>query len=198
MFLLRRRHLLLPFFSSRSMSTLPTAVVFGGSGLTGSSIVNALLERKEFVRQFPPFLILMSTYSSTNPMRPQQVKVPVRPSSVDKPSTIALRSKGATIIPFDIATSSGDDLEDVIAGADTVICAIVFNKLDLQPKLIDAAKKAGTKRFVPCDFGTPGRRGVRKLHDQVSVSSSFVPRRPFLRSSHLPNIETGYTGLCQG
>ncbi|KAF5343074.1 hypothetical protein D9758_011145 [Tetrapyrgos nigripes] len=124
------------------MATLPTAIVFGGSGLTGSSIANALLERKEF-----------------------QVKVPVRPSSLDKPSTVDLRQKGAIIIPFDLVGSTANELQELITGADTVISAIVWEQLHQQYKMVDVAKKVGVKRFVPCDFGTAGRRGVRKLHD---------------------------------
>ncbi|THU86523.1 NAD-P-binding protein [Dendrothele bispora CBS 962.96] len=146
------------------MSSLPTILVFGGSGLTGASIVNALLERKDF-----------------------QVKVPVRPSSVDKPSTVELRKKGAIIIPFDIINSSSEDLQNILKGADTVICAIVFTQLGLQYKLVDAVKSAGVKRFVPCDFGTPGRRGVRKLHDEK------LDVRDYVKAS-----EIGYTFIDVG
>ncbi|EIM88909.1 NAD-P-binding protein [Stereum hirsutum FP-91666 SS1] len=125
------------------MSPLPIAIVFGGSGLTGTSIVNGLLERKEF-----------------------EVKVPVRPSSVDKPSVVELRNKGVAIIPVDLATASSDHLQEILRGANTVICSLVYTQLGLQHKIIEAAKAVGVPRFVPCDFGTPGRRGVRKLHDE--------------------------------
>ncbi|THV02730.1 NAD-P-binding protein [Dendrothele bispora CBS 962.96] len=133
------------------MSSLPTILVFGGSGFTGASIVNALLERKDF-----------------------QVKVPVRPSSIDKPSAVELGKKGASIIPFDIANASSEDLQNILKGADTVICAIVATELGFQYKLTDAAKAAGVKRFVPCDFGTPGRRGVRELHDEKLDVRDYV------------------------
>ena len=45
-----------------------------------------------------------------------------------------------------------------------------------QKNLVLAAKAAGVKRFVPCDFGTPGAQGVRELLDQVCLfPPSFDP-----------------------
>ena len=74
-----------------------------------------------------------------------------------------------TIVPIDIATASPEELQDVVRGADTVVCVVVFTQLGLQHNIIAAAKAVGVSRFVPCDFGTPGRRGVRKLHDEVRL-----------------------------
>ena len=53
-------------------------------------------------------------------------------------------------------------------GVDIVISTVDVFQLNSQILLIDAAKRAGVKRFIPCDFGTPGSKGVRPLVDQVS------------------------------
>lgn len=112
----------------------------------------------------------------------------MRPTSVEKPSVIDLQKKGVAIVPVDIATASLDELQDVVRGADTVISVVVFTQLGLQHKIMAAAKSVGVTRFVPCDFGTPGRRGVRELHDEVSISSLSLTlpyRSPIILSQKL-------------
>jgi hypothetical protein len=60
-------------------------------------------------------------------------------------------------------------LVKVLTGIDVVISCIYWLNLDDQVPLIKAAKLAGVKRFVPCNFGTPAPRGVMKLMDHVSI-----------------------------
>lgn len=54
-------------------------------------------------------------------------------------------------------------------GIDIVISTIDYKVLELQKPLIDAAKRAAVKRFVPSDFGTACKKGVRELFDEVSA-----------------------------
>lgn len=57
-----------------------------------------------------------------------------------------------------------------LKGTDTVIVVVYAGKLRLQHALIDAAKEAGVKRFVPCDFAHPCVRGVMDQFDTVSIA----------------------------
>ena len=93
----------------------------------------------------------------------------VRSSSLLKPETSALRASGIEIrigdLTDDIAT-----LKDILSGVDILVSAVSGWMIDAQKDIIRAAKELGTvQRVVPCDFGTPGARGVRPLHDAVSV-----------------------------
>ena len=49
--------------------------------------------------------------------------------------------------------------------------------IEEQKGLIRASKDVGVKRFIPCDFATPGAKGVRELHDQVSAAASTNVQR---------------------
>ncbi|EIM83074.1 NAD-P-binding protein [Stereum hirsutum FP-91666 SS1] len=133
------------------MSTLPTVIVFGGTGPTGESIVNGLSESKAF-----------------------NVVVPTRPSSISKPNIEAFRAKGASVVPIEISSATHDQLKELMKGADTVISVLVYTQLQLQRKLVDAAKEAGIKRFIPCDFGTTGKRGWRELYDEKLGIRDYV------------------------
>ena len=81
-----------------------------------------------------------------------------------------LKAKGAEIVFINLE-SPKDQLLDALKGVDTLVSAILYTQLHLQYLLADAAREAGVKRFVPCDFGTPCvRGGVRQLHDEVSTT----------------------------
>lgn len=100
-------------------------------------------------------------------MSSQNVVVSTRPSSISKPSIEAYRAKGASIVPLEISLATHDELKELMKGADTVISVLVHTQLQLQRKLVDAAKDVRVKRFIPSDFGTTGKRGWRKLYDEV-------------------------------
>jgi len=51
-----------------------------------------------------------------------------------------------------------------------------------QTRLVDAAKRADVKRFIPSDFGTPCPPGVMKLHDDAGSSSDLSTVRNMLTS----------------
>ncbi|KAI5118179.1 hypothetical protein M0805_008420 [Coniferiporia weirii] len=119
-----------------------TVLILGATGRTGSSIVDALLDSANFT-----------------------VIAGVRPSSASKPSVDVLKSRGVEIRLLDLEKASIDQLVHALDGVETVISTIEWTYLELQKSLVDAAKKAGVKRFIPCDWGTASPRGVMKLHD---------------------------------
>ena len=91
----------------------------------------------------------------------------VRSSSANKPDIDTLRAKGIEIRIFD--PSSQDYSSLGLTDIDVIVSTIFPLSLQEQLPLINAAKEAGVKRFVPCDFGTACPRGVRKLHDMVRL-----------------------------
>lgn len=99
----------------------------------------------------------------------QRVAALVRPASQSKPNTEALRASGVEIRLGDL-TDGVAKLKEILAGVDLVISAVIASAIESQKDIIYAAKEVGVKRFVPCDFGTPGKRGVRHLLDAVCHS----------------------------
>lgn len=97
----------------------------------------------------------------------QTVRVAVRPASIRNPVLVDFQRRGVEIAKIDLTEDSDEQLEAALQGVDTIICTLIFDRIDLQPRLVDVAIKAGVRRFVPSDFGTPGRKGVRLLHDDV-------------------------------
>lgn len=96
----------------------------------------------------------------------QRVAALVRPASQSKPNTEALRASGVEIRLGDL-TDGVSKLKETLSGVDIVISAVIASAIESQKDIIHAAKEVGVKRFVPCDFGTPGKRGVRHLLDAV-------------------------------
>ncbi|RDX43730.1 NAD(P)-binding protein [Lentinus brumalis] len=89
----------------------------------------------------------------------------VRAGSALKPETLALRDAGVEIRIGDLE----DDLEQhmvTLQGVYVLISAVSAFALDKQETIILAAKEVGVGRVIPCDWGTPGAKGVRELHDQ--------------------------------
>lgn len=66
---------------------------------------------------------------------------------VDKPSTVELKSLGATISVVDY-----DDQASLVAalqGVEVVVSAVTTSSISAQTALVDAAKAAGVKVFAP-------------------------------------------------
>ncbi|KAK1622679.1 isoflavone reductase [Colletotrichum phormii] len=126
--------------------------VLGGTGVTGTSIMNGLL---------------------SSPETKYEITALIRPSSLEKPEVKALEKRGVKIASVDLSGPE-DEIANQLTGHEVVVSAIVADKLLGQIPLANAAKKAGVKRFVPCFFGTvmPGR-GMLWFRDQVSL-----PRLP--------------------
>ena len=93
----------------------------------------------------------------------------VRPSSASKPAVQDYRSKGVDIREGDLRDGV-EKLKGYLDGVDILISAVDAETILAQKPIFEAAKAAGVKRVVPCDFGTPGRKGLRRLHDEVDNS----------------------------
>lgn len=81
----------------------------------------------------------------------------------------ALADRGFMIVTANLADDV-DSLAETLKGFDILISAINARFILDQVKLVDAAAKAGIKRFVPCDFAVvvpPG--GVMSLRDEKEV-----------------------------
>jgi hypothetical protein len=76
----------------------------------------------------------------------------------------------------------------ILSGVDVVISCIVFTALEEQVHLAEAAKAAGVKRFVPCNFGTPAPRGVMLLDDRVR--QLILMMKEIIASDHLYSRNT--------
>ncbi|KAI1373984.1 NAD(P)-binding protein [Hypoxylon crocopeplum] len=135
------------------MSSPTTVGIIGATGRTGKSVVDGLLA------------------SETD----FEITALARPSSIDSAANNALRSRGVHVVAADL-TGSKEDLVKILKGIDVVISCIVFTNLDDQIPLAEAAKQAGVKRFVPCDFSTPMPRGVMEMHDKKEDVLAAVQR----------------------
>ena len=93
--------------------------------------------------------------------------VSTRPTSASSPKVSQLKALGAAIRVASLEAPY-EGLDDAVKGTDIVISAVEARHLDAQMPLIDAAKRAKVKRFIPCDWGTPCVKGVRTVFDQVS------------------------------
>ncbi|KAH9925889.1 NAD-P-binding protein [Epithele typhae] len=133
-----------------STSNKPLALIIGASGLTGETITGAMLKAGDF-----------------------RLAALIRPASMAKSSTEALRAQGIEIRAGDV-TCDAKELKDALHGVHTVVSAVAFWHLLDQKNVIRAAKEAGVQRIVPCDFGTPGARGIRELLDIKYEIHDFI------------------------
>ncbi|KAI0657640.1 NAD-P-binding protein [Cubamyces menziesii] len=131
-------------------SERPLVLIAGATGRTGRSIVNGLLASGNF-----------------------RVAALVRPESVSKPATETIRRTGVEIRLGDI-NDSIERLTEILTGVDVFISTVVGWLIDEQKGIIRAAKAAGVKRVIPCDFATPGEKGVRGYHDQKLAIREFI------------------------
>ncbi|TFK83840.1 NAD-P-binding protein [Polyporus arcularius HHB13444] len=118
-----------------------TVLVLGGTGHTGRSIVNGLLKSGNF-----------------------RVVVSVRPTSVTKPATETLKASGVEI-RVGALTDDYEKLKQLLQGVDVLISAVDARVLGEQREIFRAAKEVGVQRVVPCDWATPGAKGVRFIAD---------------------------------
>ncbi|OSX58481.1 hypothetical protein POSPLADRAFT_1041299 [Postia placenta MAD-698-R-SB12] len=131
-------------------STKPLVFVIGATGRTGGSIVDALIKSSKF-----------------------RVTALIRPSSALKPEVEQLRARDVEIRLGDISDPH-DKLTAVLSGVDVLISAVVARQITAQKGILSAAKDAGVKRVIPCEFGTPGARGIQVLHDEKLDIRDFI------------------------
>ncbi|KAL1748638.1 hypothetical protein HDZ31DRAFT_29205 [Schizophyllum fasciatum] len=121
--------------------SLPRVVVFGATGTTGTSIVNGLLRSGKF-------------------------RVAIVARSATNPTALDMQNRGAELLVCpDLATASHAELVALLKGADMVVSAITPYLFEAQRPLFVAAKEAGVKRVVPCDFGSHAPPGAMFLQD---------------------------------
>ncbi|KAI0127073.1 isoflavone reductase [Xylariales sp. AK1849] len=139
------------------MSTPIKVLVISATGKTGKSVVEGLLS------------------SSTK----YDILALTRESSLGNPVLQEFRDRGVKIATTRLL-GPRQDLVDLLTGIEVVISCIFALNLDDQLPLITAAKEAGVKRFVPCNFGTPAPRGVMTLLDHkedilAAVQRAYLP-----------------------
>lgn len=107
-----------------------TIVVAGATGHLGSLIAEALLEKPDVT-----------------------LRVLVRPQSVEK--LAGLRDRGVEIFEVDLEDDGiAEQLDKAMKGADTIVSAVVGPDAMLggQIRLLEAARRAGVRRFIPSYF----------------------------------------------
>ncbi|KAL6303046.1 NAD-P-binding protein [Sparassis latifolia] len=128
----------------------PLVLVFGGTGHTAVVIINGLVKSGAF-----------------------RVATAVRASSLSKPVVVEYRKNNVIIHEADI-DDGVEKLAKVLHGVDVLISTITARKILSQRDLFAAAKQIGVKRVIPCDFGTPGARGVRDLLDEKLEIHDYI------------------------
>lgn len=117
-------------------------VIGGASGETGMSIMDALLASPD---QFEPVAL-------------------ARPESINNERWQGLARRGVTVTPADFNDIEG--LVSLFTGADVVISCLTLLQKQMEEAFIDAAFRAGVKRYVPSFFGPCAPpRGVLPLRD---------------------------------
>ncbi|WP_319518298.1 NmrA family NAD(P)-binding protein [uncultured Martelella sp.] len=131
-------------------------VLAGATGNLGSLIADQLLDRPDV-----------------------QLRVLVRPQSAAK--VAGLREKGAEIVEIEVdSEAQADRLEDALQGAYSVISAIQGGPaiiVDAQLRLLEAARKAGARRFIPSNFSY----NIFGVDDGDNINSD--DRRAFARAA---------------
>ncbi len=128
------------------MTTKLTVLVAGSTGMLGSKIVSALLDKgnidvRAMVRRLNP---PQASIDDSNGENRQKID--------------AMKAKGAAIVEGDVMQPQ--TLLPLCAGVDVVVSAIGNNEVTVpgQKNLIDAAKQQGVKRFIPSDYSVDYRK----------------------------------------
>ncbi|KAI5862074.1 isoflavone reductase family protein [Durotheca rogersii] len=127
--------------------------IIGATGRTGASVTDGLLasETKFEITAFS------------------------RHASINSAANDALKSRGVRVVAADLRGPK-QDLVKLLTNIDIVISCIVWTGLDDQVPLAEAAKEAGVKRFIPCDFSTTAPRGVMLLRDKKEDVLAAIQR----------------------
>jgi uncharacterized protein YbjT (DUF2867 family) len=121
------------------MANKLTVLVAGATGMLGTKIVSALLDKGNIdVRA------MVRSINDTKPENRQKIDT--------------MKAKGATIVKGDVMQP--ETLLPACAGVDVIVSAIGNNEVAVpgQKNLIDAAKQQGVKRFIPSDYSIDYRK----------------------------------------
>jgi NmrA-like family len=97
----------------------------------------------------------------------QRLATSVRSASLSKPQVTSLRALGIDIRTSDWQTDGPEVLDQLFSGSDIVISTVNSEARLDQKLLVDAAKRADVKRFIPSDFGIPRVPSVIDVSDEV-------------------------------
>ncbi|KAK6068161.1 isoflavone reductase family protein [Seiridium cupressi] len=139
------------------MSTPIKVFVVSPTGRTGKSVVEGLL----------------------NSPTKFEVTALTRQSSLDSPVVKDFRERGVKVITANLKGPK-KDLVDILTGIDVIVSCIYWLNLDDQIPLMEAAKEAGVKRFVPSSFMTAAPRGVMLLTEKKEEILAALQR------AHMP------------
>lgn len=162
-------------------------IIFGASGETGRSIVKALVASATQFVCFPsPSQTVTKGGKLIRGIRCQDITAVSREASLNSKNNDELRKLGVQVVAADLR-GPVDDLVSLLKGADVVISSINATALLDQIPLVDAAKKAGVGRFIPCTFATASPpTGVMVLRETVSRN-----RHPHRTSSVADDLAEG-------
>ncbi|KAF3062066.1 Isoflavone reductase like protein IRL [Daldinia childiae] len=91
-------------------------------------------------------------------------QAPFTVSALTRQNSTAILPSGINVIRTDYTIAS---LESALKGQDVVISMLGYDGIHLQKTIIDAAIKAGVKRFIPSEFGS--RTYDDKVRDAVPI-----------------------------
>ncbi|KAL0945731.1 hypothetical protein HGRIS_014878 [Hohenbuehelia grisea] len=134
-----------------SKETEKRVVVVGVAGRAGEPIARSLIDSRRF-----------------------SVAGVVRPESVGKPAIKELEGLGVSVVALDWQNAAPRVLEALFTDVETVISACHPAAIADQAKLVDAAKSAGVKRFVPSDWSAIAPRGALKLEDMKHTFHDYL------------------------
>lgn len=86
-------------------------------------------------------------------------------------------------------TDDYEKLKNLVQDVDILISAVDARVLKDQREIFRAAKEVGVQRVIPCDWATPGARGVRFLTDMVRKSPRFCVYKDRKLTGVLPPLQ---------
>jgi uncharacterized protein YbjT (DUF2867 family) len=121
------------------MANKLTVLVAGATGMLGTKIVSALLDKGA-----TNVVAMVRSINDSKPENRQKID--------------AMKAKGATIVEGDMMQP--ETLLPACAGVDVVVSTIGNNEVTVpgQKNSIDAAKQQGVKRFIPSDYSVDYRK----------------------------------------
>ena len=153
------------------MNSKPTVLVVGSTGMLGSKIISALLDKGATV-----------------------VKAMVRPGSdsdeKNRQKIEQMKAQGATIVEGDLMKPQ--TLLPICEGVDVVVSAVGNNQTTVpgQKNLIDAAKGQGVMRFIPSDYSVDYRKVDYGDNDNLDMRKEVL--------SYLQQSGLEYTLILNG